>query len=242
MSSAVSAPEHAPSHGKGVEALPVASQEDVWELSKPTPHTTHTTHSTLPCLCLCSLPHSFPFCARVAVIHRNASGLKAVLASSPKAALLVGGGDQSALHLACECDSPECVQLLVDAGAEINAEDSALRTPLLVACESNSTAAAQILIVAGASVKVSDENGMTPLHWLARHGAADALGHALTAGAEVDAVSSSSQTALHEAISRSNLACALVLLDAGASPTATDDEKRNALHLAMQVRRTAKAL
>ena len=59
-------------------------------------------------------------------------------------------GDQSPLHMACELDAVECVEVLVSSGADLKAEDGQLRTPLLLACESNATASAKILMQKGA--------------------------------------------------------------------------------------------
>lgn len=151
----------------------------------------------------------------------------------------VGAEGQTPLHLACDVAAKDegdaCVQLLVQRGADVHAQDTSLRTPLLVACEVGALASVKYLMCSTqSSLTATDHNGMCAAHWLAMHGAAELLALALKKGCDVDALSSTSQTPLHISISRGHLACALVLLDAGASPSALDEERRCAMHLAMQ--------
>ena len=171
-----------------------------------------------------------------------AGDLKAVMMiveSSPGLIATVGAEDQTPLHLACDVaardEGDECIVYLVQKGADVHAQDTSLRTPLLVACEVGALASARFLMLnTESSLKVTDQNGMSPVHWLAMHGAAELLALGLKKGCDVDAATSSQQTPLHIAISRGHLACALVLLDAGASPAALDEERRCSMHLAMQ--------
>ena len=88
---------------------------------------------------------------------------------------MVGGGDQTPLHLACECDAVECTKVLVAHGADLNAEDGQLRSPLLLACESAAAGSAAVLIDKGAPLACTDKNDATPLHWLSFHGLVDLL-------------------------------------------------------------------
>lgn len=147
---------------------------------------------------------------------------------------IVGGGEQTPLHLACELDAGECVKVLVTNGADLRAEDGQLRTPLLLACESSAAGSAVLLMDAGASLGATDKNDMTPLHWLSSHGCTEALKLALRKGADIDATDGSMRTPLWFAISKGHIGCAMLLLDAGASVTLVDDEHRSALQLTVQ--------
>ncbi|MBV9851411.1 MAG: ankyrin repeat domain-containing protein [Armatimonadetes bacterium] len=73
--------------------------------------------------------------------------------------------DMPALHLAAERDSTDCVQLLLDYGAEIDLRDTQLgRTALLAALDTDiSPNAAALLIRRGADVNARDKHGFTPL-------------------------------------------------------------------------------
>lgn len=80
------------------------------------------------------------------------------------------------LHCAAAYDRTDLMQLLLDAGADVNGvttEGSMLfcgpsfrkgDTPLLVAVENGRTAAVEFLLKHGAKVNVHDEDGETPLH------------------------------------------------------------------------------
>ena len=101
-----------------------------------------------------------------------AGDLKAVMMiveSSPGLIATVGAEDQTPLHLACDVaardEGDECIVYLVQKGADVHAQDTSLRTPLLVACEVGALASARFLMLnTESSLKVTDQNGMSPVH------------------------------------------------------------------------------
>lgn len=74
------------------------------------------------------------------------------------------------LHIACHHGSPEIAQLLLDHGANANAEDRFLRTPLhLVAgghysIQEGGIRVARLLLEHGVDITAQDSNRETPLH------------------------------------------------------------------------------
>jgi ankyrin repeat protein len=78
--------------------------------------------------------------------------------------LIAAGADVNGMPLimAIQCDEPEIVQALIDAGSDINI-DCRETTPLLRAVTSSHPEIVRILIAAGADVNQADTKGCTPL-------------------------------------------------------------------------------
>ena len=67
------------------------------------------------------------------------------------------------LHEACGQGHTATVQLLLEAGADVNARHRRGHTPLHWACEQRHPDVARLLLDAGADVNARDEAGRTPL-------------------------------------------------------------------------------
>ena len=76
---------------------------------------------------------------------------------------MMGAGGRTALHYAVVWSVPEGVQVLIDAGADIEAKDEDGRRPLHYACEGEELAVVKVLIKAGADVCATDNDGTTCL-------------------------------------------------------------------------------
>eukprot|EP01114_Cavostelium_apophysatum_P024927 TRINITY_DN9983_c0_g1_i1.p1 TRINITY_DN9983_c0_g1~~TRINITY_DN9983_c0_g1_i1.p1 ORF type:complete len:390 (-),score=98.05 TRINITY_DN9983_c0_g1_i1:120-1289(-) len=113
------------------------------------------------------------------------------------------------LHHACRLGSEGSVRLLVSLGANIEARNKSIRTPLYPA-KLGSTA--KILIEAGANTEARDEWKLTPLHDAATNGLADVVKVLLDAGADVHARDAEYRTPLHHACSKGHLEVAKLLL------------------------------
>lgn len=75
-----------------------------------------------------------------------------------------GPEKSTALHLAAADGDVECVGLLLDAKADINARNHKLQSALHLAALSQSTDILEVLLKRGADPNVTDADGRTPLH------------------------------------------------------------------------------
>lgn len=122
----------------------------------------------------------------------------------------------------------ECVRLLLERGADIEAREHQGATPLFAGVLTRSEEPVRQLLLKGASVDARDESGRTPLLVAAREVAIGPTRELLTFGAAPLAADESGWTALHHAvlgyseIASDNLPAALEVVDAllaaGADP------------------------
>ena len=148
-------------------------------------------------------------------------------------------GEQTPLHLAAELDAVDCIQLLLKHGANINAQDGQMLTPLLAACAGNCQNASKALMDAGASLTLADEGENTPLHWLVRRDAVELVKLALQKGAPIDALNALSETALLTGVKLGKRNVVELLLKEGAtvqrdSIGSKAPTNKTACHFAMQ--------
>jgi len=112
--------------------------------------------------------------------------------------LLKGGTDPNApgiLLTAVSARKPASVKLLIQAGADVNIQDSIKLSPLHKAALLGDTRIMNILLEAGAKTELHDINGRTPLHCacLSNERAVKML---LSYGADADSVNTEGETPL----------------------------------------------
>lgn len=139
--------------------------------------------------------------------------------------LLAAGADAAArepdgsvaLHWAARyADGFRAVQLLVDAGCDVNAVCAVRLTPLMRVAASES---ARLLLQRGAEVDAADVDGWTPLFWSLMSPNQEAVLRVLIgAGANVDVRCRDGDTALVRAIKWGHTASVCCLLASGADP------------------------
>ena len=148
------------------------------------------------------------------------------------------------LHWAAKLGNAEAITLLLNAGADPNAQDHAQASPLHYAVVSPTAyrveCITEMLAVPSstqADVAAKDVNGQTPMHWLA--GAChlsvhlDAMKLLVMRGADVCAIDSLGNSPLHNAAASSSLpATVSQLLAYGADPQAMNVYGDTALHTA----------
>ena len=169
----------------------------------------------------------------------DAAAVRELLAGDPSLVAVVDVHRKTPLHLAAEHDHPEVAELLLDAGAELEAWTSWGATPLEWAGVLGSRRAGDVLLAHGARLTLASAAGlglMDELPRLAGHGAAvsaafvlacrnghtDAARFLLDRGADVDARGFFGATGLHWAAHNGHADTVRFLLEAGADTTLRD--------------------
>jgi ankyrin repeat protein len=162
-------------------------------------------------------------------------GLRHALASNAERVHSLRDAEgMSLLHVMAERDCVEGAELLLAAGADLEARARNSWTPLQYAARSGSAAYAALLLQAGAAVEAKVRHAPTPLLLAARGGHAAGVELLLRAGAQIEARMRDGATALVLAAHRGSEACIAALLAAGANVSAADRLGRTALHRAAE--------
>lgn len=134
---------------------------------------------------------------------------------------------------AVEAGNEKAIRLFLQAGVDINLQNRAGWTPLMVAIFSSSESAANFLIDAGAKTDVQDARGYGPLHWAAYRGFESVTNRLLESGIPPDLKSNAGLTPLLQAAAMGHNAVAMALLERGASVNVADNDGWTPLHKAV---------
>ncbi|MBY0503347.1 MAG: ankyrin repeat domain-containing protein [Bryobacteraceae bacterium] len=111
-----------------------------------------------------------------------------------------------AIHLAVQSGSPEMVELLLSAGADVNDQRNPhALTPLFFAVDD---IVAELLLTRGAEINIRSKNGFTALHCAAEKGNLNRVHFLLAHGAQPDLQTDGRQTAWALAVRRGHRAVA----------------------------------
>jgi ankyrin repeat protein len=146
-----------------------------------------------------------------AVKNGDKVSLKALLQKKADANVTEADGS-TALHWASYRDDVEAADLLIRAGARVNAPTDLGVTPLWPASENGSSAMVRKLLDAGANPNLALASGETPLMVGARSGYPDVVEQLLAKGANPNAHGTRGQTALMWAVSQQHPEVVKVLL------------------------------
>lgn len=146
-----------------------------------------------------------------------------------------GAFGETALHVAAaqDCRHAPLASLLLQRGADANAEDRHLQTPLHVAAATGRCAFAAKLVACGANVSKEDRWNATPLHKASASGQQEVVDLLLRHGGDAAAADAWGATPLHRAAARGHLFVAEQLIGSGAvDVNAEDAHGHRPLHLA----------
>jgi ankyrin repeat protein len=151
-----------------------------------------------------------------AIQSGNAAAIRSLLKQRVPVNTPQGDGS-TPLHWAVHHDDVATAELLIGAGARVDAATDTGVTPLYLACMNRNAAMVDKLLAAGANPKAALLNGETVLMMCARSGAAAAVRSLLLRGADVNAKEPlHSQTALMWAVAQRRPDVVKVLLESGA--------------------------
>ena len=146
------------------------------------------------------------------------------------------------LNFAAESGCEECLKLLIDAGADVNAigRHSSIstwlysvdnQTALMCAVRCGFTNSVNMLLAAGANVNIRNDDGTNALHFAAFFSYCEVVKILLKEGADVNAKNSCGLTALYLASCHGHHGCMDMLLEKGANVNITDEFGHSALHI-----------
>ncbi|MFN8395433.1 MAG: ankyrin repeat domain-containing protein [Bacteroidia bacterium] len=124
----------------------------------------------------------------------------------------------TALHVASTNGHIEILQLLLERGAEVNAQDKSGLTPLMAASELGNTVAVILLIDKGADVNLQDYDGLSPLMLSAYTSQHDVARILLDHEAKPDLADDTFVTALMISAQQGDVEMVKLLLEKGANP------------------------
>lgn len=130
--------------------------------------------------------------------------VKEHLASEPSLISAYSHDGWTALHLAAFFGKKPAAEVLIAAGANVNARsiNPMRNSPLHAACAGRSVELAALLVASGADVNSRQEGGWTPLHAAAQNGGLDLARLLISFGAQLNARAENNQNAMDLALTR----------------------------------------
>ena len=142
-------------------------------------------------------------------------------------------GETPIMRAVCE-GTCEMVDLLIQHGANVNAQAYDLVSPLYLAVIGAKPLVAESLLRNGASVDMADSDGDTPLFMAARGDHVEIMKLLIANGADMNIPSSfTHETPLHTAASCGNVEIMEILVDNGATSTSVTIDGKTILHSAV---------
>lgn len=161
--------------------------------------------------------------------------VKFLLANNANVHAALPGSLGQPIHVAASKNHVKIVELLLNKGADIEAEDSFKRRPLHIAAREGWEDLTRFLLDRNATIDVFTKESRTALRYAAQNGHSAIVKLLLDRGAGIDiAAGPNNQTHLHAASQHGRDKVVQQLLDAGASLEAVDANGNTPLHTAIQ--------
>ncbi len=125
------------------------------------------------------------------------------------------------------------INILIDAGVSLNAQNNIGYSALMWACIKGNTDIALTLVKAGANLDLQDQSGYSTLMWAIDKGHTDIVPNLLAYGSDLNLQDESDYNALMVAIIQGHADIALTLVKAGANLDMQNEGGRSALMLAI---------
>ena len=157
-----------------------------------------------------------------AAMRGDVAAVRALIAQGADVNAAQGDG-MTALHWAADLGNVELAQVLIGAGANLQATTRlGAFTPLHIAAENGDAAVVKVLLAAGANPRAaSNLGGETPLHFAAQSGSVEAVLAMLDRGGDVNAKSTTGQTPLMFAAEANRPEAVKALIERGGDPGMT---------------------
>jgi len=128
----------------------------------------------------------------------------------------------------------ETMRILLAAGANINAKDDTLRTPLFLALARNNTERLKFLLDNVADPNAQANDGETPLHSAMTTGDLSIIELLINAGAKIEIKDNWGSTPLHRAVYYGKVDAVKFLIEKGANPDTKDNNGKKPLDIARE--------
>ena len=165
-----------------------------------------------------------------AIADKNEELVREHVEENPALAVSVSGLNYGGIHNAVYLELFDTVRLLLDYGADVNANSYTLGSPLCIAAAGGNGKLAALLLEYGADVSLqSPQFKLCPLPQAADNGHTAMIRFLLSHGADPNVRGMLRITPLAMCLSDSKLECAKLLLEAGADPCAKESKSENSL-------------
>jgi len=173
-----------------------------------------------------------------AIERGDAAALETLVLEEPAVVLSKDKRGKTALYYAARvlgqsgCD---CVSLLIQNRADVNARARNGKTALSIASETGNLLVFDLLLEAGASFNIQDRDGMSPIHGAATYGRLAVVRKLLERGSKINTTSTALWTPLHFAAKNNHFDIVRLLVKFDADVGAKTEDKETALTIAHQV-------
>jgi len=140
--------------------------------------------------------------------------------------------NSTALHFASQEGHSDCIDLLIDTGAEIELKNNDGCTALHMAAFHGTKDGLISLLNRNASIEIKQNQGYTALHFASQEGYIECIDLLCDRGADIESSNYDGNTSLQSAAYQGHVDCIHTLLEKGANIYHLDNHGETALHLA----------